>query len=348
MKKKKLLTSDEISSLCLELALLTHSGLGIGDGIHLLAEDASGEPRDFLTALAETVDGGSPLSEAMRKSGGFPDYVCSLTAVGEQSGRPEEALRALSDYYEAQARLETRMRDALLYPASLLLLMLVVIAVLLIRVLPVFNEVFAALGGRMTGLAGGLLALGRAMDRALPLLWVILAVCVAFMTLFGASASFRASLFARRESRGGDRGISGTLFRTHFAQALAMGMQSGLPMEDALELAASFQKNNSAAALHCHDCRSRLDQGAGLAEALRDSQLLPAAYCRMLALGIRSGSGDSVMREIAGRMEEQCDDAINARVSRVEPAMVIATSVLVGVILLSVMLPLMNIMSAIG
>lgn len=68
----------------------------------------------------------------------------------------------------------------------------------------------------------------------------------------------------------------------------------------------------------------------------------------MLALGIRSGSGDSVMREISQRMEEQCGEAIDARVSRVEPTMVIVISILMGVILLSAMLPLMNIMSAIG
>lgn len=348
MKKKKLMTSEEISSLCMELALLTHSGLGIGDGLHLLAEDTDGEQRKILQTLAETVESGIPLSDAMRDSGVFPDYVPSLAAVGERAGRPEESLRALSAYYEGQARLESRVRDAVLYPASLLLLMLVVIAVLLIKVLPVFNDVFTSLGGRMTGLAGGLLTLGRVMDGMLPVLWAVLAVCVVLLALFASSGAFRAGILNRRETRGGERGISGTLFRTHFAQALAMGLQSGLPVEDALELASSFQQKNAAVSLRYHDCRSRLEQGAGLAEALRDAGLLPAAYCRMLALGIRSGTGDSVMREISQRMEEQCGEAINAKVSRVEPTMVIATSVLVGVILLSVMLPLMNIMSAIG
>lgn len=348
MKKAKLMTSEETSSLCMELALLTHSGLGIGDGLHLLAEDAKGEQRKMLGALAKTVDSGSPLSDAMRESGVFPDYVCSLTAVGERAGRPEESLRALSAYYEGQARLEARIRDALLYPASLMLLMLVVIAVLLIKVLPVFDDVFASLGGRMTGLAGGLLTLGRAMDDTLPVFWAVLAVCIVFLAAFAVSGTFRASLLNRWETRGGDRGISGMLFQTHFAQALTMELQSGLPVEEALELASSFQEKNPTASLRYHNCRSRLDQGAGLAEALRDSGLLPAAYCRMLALGIRSGSGDSVMREISQRMEEQCGEAIDAKVSRVEPTMVVVTSILVGVILLSVMLPLMNILSVIG
>lgn len=348
MKKKRLMASEEISSLCMELALFVHSGLEIGDSLYLLAEDATGESRATLNALAAAIDGGSPFSEAMRESGVFPDYVCVLTAVGERAGRPEESLRALSAYYEGRARLEARVRSALLYPSSLLLLMLVVIAVLLVKVLPVFDTVFASLGGRMTGLAGWLLALRRVLDDILPALWVALAACVAFLTAFAASGTMRASLLNWLGNRDGERGISGMLFRTHFAQMLAMGMQSGLPIEEVLEMASSFHKGNPTAALRYHDCRSRLNQGAGLAEALRESRLLPAAYCRILALGIRGGSGDAVMGEISRRMEEQCEEAIDAKVGRIEPAMVIATSVLVGVILLSAMVPLMNILSAIG
>lgn len=348
MKRRRLMASEDISSLCMGLALFVHSGLEIGDSLHLLAEDAEGELRTMLNALAAAIDGGSPLSEAMRESGIFPEYVFVLTAVGERTGRPEESLRALSAYYEGRARLEGRVRSALIYPSSLLVLMLVVIAVLLIRVFPVFDDVFASLGGQMSGLAGWLLALGRVLDGILPALWAALAACVAFLAAFAASGTMRASLLNRLGNGDGGHGISGMLFQTHFAQMLAMGMQSGLPIEEALELASLFHKENPSAALRYHDCRSRMNQGAGLAEALRDSGLLPAVYCRILALGIRGGSGDSAMGEISRRMEEQCGEAIDAKVGRIEPAMVITTSVLVGAILLSAMVPLMNILSAIG
>ena len=85
-----------------------------------------------------------------------------------------------------------------------------------------------------------------------------------------------------------------------------------------------------------------------LAQAVRQSEVLPPAECRLLALGLRSGSGDRVMEDIARRLGQAGEDALEDRVSRVEPALVGVTSVLVGVILLSVMLPLMHIMSAIG
>lgn len=346
MSKKKW-TNGEISSLCMELSLLLHAGLSAADGLHLLSEDEESDP--LLSELSRLADGGAPLSAVLRSGGVFPEYVCALTACGERTGRTEEALRALSEYYDGRERLEGRVRSALLYPSVLLVLMLVVITVLLVRVLPVFDEVYASLGGQLTGLAGGLLTLGRALDAAMPVLLAVLAVAAAVLGAFAVSEGFRAWVLGRwRSGPRGDRGLSRRLDTARFAQALAMGLSSGLPVEEALELAASLGGGNAAAQRRCRDCLSRLEQGAGLAEALRQSDLLPPAACRMLALGIRSGSGDAVMNELANRLSEESEAAVEAAVSRVEPTLVIVTSLLVGAILLSVMLPLMNIMAAIG
>ena len=91
-----------------------------------------------------------------------------------------------------------------------------------------------------------------------------------------------------------------------------------------------------------------LEEGLGFAEALRQGEALPPAACTLLALGIRSGSGDTVIREIARRLTEEGENALRERAERVEPALVLAASVLVGIILLAVMLPLLRVMSALG
>ena len=109
-----------------------------------------------------------------------------MIEVGEETGRTEEALSALSQYYEQRARLDRQVRSALLYPAVMLVLMLLVIGVLLVRVLPIFDDVYASLGGRLTGVAGGLLAIGRWLDSAMPVLWVLLALVVVGFGAFGA------------------------------------------------------------------------------------------------------------------------------------------------------------------
>ncbi len=348
MKKQKL-SNIEISDLCMGLSLLLHAGVSTGDGLALMAEeDQKSASGTLLKELSDQVDRGSSLTEALRDSGRFPEYVCGLLDVGERSGRMEEALSSLAAYYENRARLDRQIRAALMYPAILLLIMLAVIVILLIKVLPVFNEVYAGLGGRLTGVAGGLLALGQSMDNAMPVLCVILGVIVLFAGLFAALPSFRGRLLAVWQRHGGDRGVSRKINTARFAQSLSMGISSGLPLEEAIDLSASLLQGTPSAVKRCENCLSRLKDGESLAKAMGQSGLLPRTECRLLEAGMNSGSGDAAMEQIVRRLSEDSEMALEEKVGQVEPALMIITSVLVGLILLSVMLPLMHIMTAIG
>lgn len=349
MRKKSLLSHDEIGSLCLELSLLFHAGVGAADALSLLAqEEPEGELRQLLTEMAGQVDHGLSLSAAFIDSCRFPDYVCSLLEVGEQAGRTEETLSSLSQYYENRARMDRSLRAALLYPCVLLLIMLAVIVVLLTKVLPVFNDVYADLGGQLTGVAGGLLAFGQALDRGMPILCVLLAGTVALLLAFSLSTAFRQRLLAFWRRHWGDRGVSRKLDTARFAQGLSVGLSSGLPLEEATSLSAGILDSNPAAHARCWDCLSRLEGGASLSQAIAQSGVLPSAQCRLLELGLRSGSGDAAMEQIARRLSEESEAALEQKVGQVEPTLVVVASVLVGLILLSVMLPLMHIMTTIG
>ena len=337
---KKMISNEELSTLCLELSMLLHAGVGMGDALSLLAEEGD----KLLGEMAEQVDGGMPLSAALRDSGRFPVYACGLVEVGERTGRTEEALAALARYYEDRVRLARRVRSALLYPAVMLVLMLVVIAVLLVKVLPIFDDVYASLGGRLTGVAGGLLALGRWLEGAMPVLWVLLALVALFAAAFAASGSFRTRVLSLWRNSHGDKGVARLLNNARLAQAMAMGMASGLPLDEAVTLSAGLME--AGAKERCLACQKQLEEGQSLSTALRT--LLPANQCRLLELGQRSGTGDASMEKIARDLTEQGEAALDDLVGRVEPALVLVCSVLVGLILLSVMLPLMHIMSAIG
>ena len=109
MKTK--LSNSEISALSLELSMLLHAGVSVADGLSLMAQGGRGEEKELLSTLARKMDDGAGLAEAFRETGAFPSYVCGLVEVGERSGRTEEALSALSDYYESRARLERRVRE---------------------------------------------------------------------------------------------------------------------------------------------------------------------------------------------------------------------------------------------
>lgn len=339
------LTHGEIADFCRQLALLLHAGIGIADGVFLLAEEA---PSPLLKDLGTQLDAGSSLSEAMGKSAAFDRCVTGMVAMGEQTGMLEEVLLAMASFYDQRSRSSRSIRNALAYPSLLLALMVVVLGVLLIKVLPVFDGVYASLGSRLTGVAAALLHLGEALRRAMPVLFALLGLLALAAALYAYCAPVRGKVNAWWTARFGDRGVSRKFNNANFARAMALGLAGALPLEDAVEMSANLLADIPGAARRCRDCANQLRSGKPLAEAMKGAGLLPPAESRMLSVGLTQGSGDRVMAEIADRLMEQANEALETAVAKVEPAMVLAASGLVGAILLSVMLPLMNIMSAIG
>jgi len=347
--KKTMLSNEYISAFCLQISLLIHAGIGMSDGMHLLAEDEQNSSlKELLLQMSGSLDEGKQLSEAMKETGAFPDYVIHMAETGERTGRTEKAFRSMAEYYEGQRQLQDRIKSAVAYSSVLLVLVLIIIGILLIRILPIFNQVYEQLGGNMDGLAGGLLVFGRMLEGALPVIAVVLAAVFLVAVVVRCHAGLRekvSELFLRLT---GNFDVAKKISTSRFVSALSMGMMSGLVMEEALELAASFQEKQPKAKQKFERCRVLLEEGSTLPQALKDTGLLEPVYCRMLALGEKSGTADSVVEEISRRLEEDARSAIEKLVGKVEPAIVITTSLLVGIILLAVMLPLMNIMASIG
>ena len=347
--KKIILSNEYISAFCLQIALLMHAGINLADGIHMLAEDETDEKsKELLQFLAGELDDGIQLSEAMAETGCFPDYVINMAATGEGTGRTEQAFKALADYYDNQKQLNDRIRSALVYPIVLLFLMVIIIGILLVQVLPIFNKVYNQLGSSMDGMAGGLLKLGQGLSNFLPVIGVVVGAFAVTAILILYNSKVRNVVISWFRRHFGEYGLNRKISMARFASAFTMGMLSGLPMEEAMKLAAAFHQDVPQANERYELCLRLLEQGEPLAEAMRTAKIFEPLYCRMLALGIKSGNGDDVMEEISRRLNDDAAQSIEELVSKVEPTIVIVTSIIVGIILVAVMLPLMNIMTSIG
>lgn len=347
--KQLRLDHEQVGTLCRALGHLYHAGIGAGDALALLAEDAaSAGEKTLLQSMSRQADEGAALSQIFRDAGCFPDYVCALMEVGEQVGRSEDTLHALADYYQGRARMERRLKSTLLYPSVLLVVLLAVVVVLLVWVLPVFNDVYARLGSSLTGLAGGLLMLGGVLRRLMPLICVLLALAVAFVMVMGVSSAARDRLLNAWGRERGDKGLARRINTARFVQALAMGMASGMTDHQAVGLAAGLSGGSDRFQRRCAACLGALEAGKGLSAALRESELLSGAQCRLLEAGLRGGNAEQVMEQIALRTLEESEQELESIAARIEPTVVVVMSILVGAILLSVMLPLMHIMTAIG
>ena len=343
------LEQEQIASLCRALGHLCHAGISTGDALSLLAADESPSPeKDLLQVMARHADGGLPLAKIFRAAECFPNYVCDLLEVGERVGRLEDTLHALANYYDGRARLERQLKTALLYPSVLLGVLLAVVVILLVWVLPVFNDVYIRLGSRLTGVAGGLLALGGALRACLPGVCAVLAAAAVAAVLLSLCPPLRVWLQTVWKHRLGDKGLGRQVNTARFTQALAMAMSSGLTDEEAAALAAGLADVGSGFHDRCRACLDRLDEGCSLSSALVQTGILTPSQGRLLEAGTKSGSGAAVMEQISAQALAQSEQRLEDLTGQVEPAVVLVLSLLVGAILLSVMLPLMHIMTAIG
>lgn len=345
MKEQKL-TTKEIGSLCYALSHLIHAGIPEADALHLLArEEPSQDHKDLLSDMAQRADEGQHLAAVFQSSHRFPPYVCALLEVGRQTGKTEETLSALGRYYEERARMDQTLRRALLYPTALFAVLLGVIGVLLIWVLPIFDDVYAQLGSHLTGLAGGLLALGAALKQLLPLLAVLFALIAAALAI----PPLRKKAFSLARNLWGDRGALKSTNNARFIQALSMALSSGMNNGEAVRLATAVAQGDAPHFLRrCDGCLDLLEQGGTLAHALEGSGFLAPGDARLLEAGRRSGRSESVMTHISHRLTQESKEDLEHAAGRLEPVLIIIACVLIGIVLLSVLLPLMNIMNAIG
>jgi len=346
--KDKHLKNLEISRLCHGLSLFLHAGISPMEGLVLLSGEEDGDMREMLTRMADSLDDGKTLSEAMLEEGVFASDVTGMTSVGEKTGRLEESLASLGAYYDSRDKTDKLIRNSLAYPSALMLVILCVIAVMLVKVLPVFDSVYVSLGSQLTGISGALLSIGKVMNQIMPALLFLLFAAVLFLSVFFVSESFRSKLFSLMQKKFSSKGLFYKLNGARFAEALSMALRSGLHDDEAVLLAGELLSDIPYAVKKCDECRALLLKGKSLPAALGESACLPQYACAMLSVGIKAGCSDKVMEEISTRLSSEATEAVEGHIAAIEPVMVSISSVLIGALLLSVMLPLMNIMSAIG
>jgi type IV pilus assembly protein PilC len=347
--KRKTLNSSYLSAFCLEVSLFLHAGVSISDGLHMLRDDDNDSAsKALLDELFKVTEEGRLFSEAIESAGVFPPYMLEMIALAEKTGKLEDTMKSLSEYYERQSRLTASIKNAVFYPIILIAIMMVVIAVIVVKVLPIFNGVFNQLGTQMSSFAMSIMQFGQVLSGASTVIFVVIGILLALIVLSYLVESVRDSIAAIFKNAFGTKGIFKRISSARFAFAMAMAIESGIDSDDSITMAARVTGGGSGLMASAEKCKQLLAEGAKLGDALTDSGIFTSKNNRMLSLAQQTGTLPEVMGTIAQRSEETIRDEIDSLISKIEPTLVILTSVIVGVILLSVMLPLVSIMSTIG
>lgn len=334
---------------CRELHQLVRTGIPLAEGLTMLREDETDpDTRSWLEALCRSTEEGLPLASALRETGAFPAYMTDMVSLAEETGRLEDVLLSLQRHYDRQLRMAADIRGAVAVPVTLFAVMVAVVILLVTQVLPVFDRVFAQLGVRMGAVATGMMNAGAVLAKAGTGIAVVLVVIAAAALIIALVPALREKFTGWFRHSFGGRGILGQMAAARFASSMSMAVASGLSMEESVSLSAKLCGGAKEIDEKTEQCRKEIEAGGSPADALAGSGLFSGRDCRLLKLAEQTGSLPDTLEDLAQRQEEESLRRIDRTVGAIEPAIVVITSALAGVILLSVMLPLMGLLSTIG
>ena len=337
-----------VSAFCESMAMMVQAGIRTDEAVSLLqsGEGGGGVLEQGLAVMKDRIEQGSGLAAAMKETGIFPEYALRMIEAGESSGRLEDILFSLSRYYADQKTISEKLRNAVTYPAAMLMLIIAVLAVMLVMVLPAFTQVYDTLTGSLAASSYSYVRWAHA------LCWIALAVMVllAAALLVGLllwRKGRRAPVEALLRRNGLCASILDSMGMFRFTAALSTFLASG-EMQDEAVLRSLPMTDCAPVEEKLKRCALRMEEGHSIAQAAWDEKLFEPVYGRMLLAGERSGNMEQVLQRLTGLLEENCANLVDRLVGIVDPLLSGVLMLTVGLSLLSVMLPLIGMMNAVA
>lgn len=297
--------------------------------------------QDMLLAIKADIEGGSTLNEGLSKFPfHFDELFCNLVEAGEHAGILEELLGKIAEYKEKTEILKAKIKKALTYPISVLVVAVIVTAILLIFVVPQFESLFTGFGADLPVFTQMVVELSRFMQE-----W--------WWAIFGAIGII---IFVLKEFKKRSRKFNHAIDRTvlklpvigeimnkaaiaRYARTLSTMSAAGVPLVEALESVAGATGNivYSDAVMQI---REQVATGIQLQQAMKNSGLFPHMVVQMVAIGEESGAVESMLGKVADFYEEEVDNAVDSLASLIEPMIMAVLGVLVGGLIIAMYLPI--------
>lgn len=339
------LNNRELFQFCEQFSIILRSGMSAIEGLAILNDDSQTERgKEILTFLYKDMEESGSLAHAMEQSGAFPASAAAYVRTGEETGCLDEVMKGLSAFYEKEIQITDQIQSAVAYPLVMLGMMTAVIVILLVKVLPVFRQVFRQLGLEMSGISGALLGIGETLSHYSTAFLVLLAAMIGFILFLVLHPKGQELIRKIVCHFPGIKEIPVNLDYSRLCQCISLGIRSGLSPELCVELAGAVVTQTEIRE-KLTSIQKQLAEGYGFTEAITESGLFKAMELRLISLGFQAGASDEVMEKLAEQYEEKSTDSVSHIVSILEPTIVIVLSILVGLVLLSVMMPLLGLLS---
>lgn len=347
--KRSKITPGDIAIFSRQLATMMKAGVPLVSAFEIVADGLdNANLRDLIMDIKSEVEGGNSLANSIRKKPEhFDDLFCNLVDAGEQSGALETMLDRIATYKEKTEALKAKIKKALNYPIAVVVIAIVVTMILLIKVVPTFEDLFAGFGAELPAFTQFVINISEVVQE-----WW-------FVWLIGVFTFGYAFKQAKNRSEAFNHFLDRLVLKlpivspiihkaviARFARTLATTFSAGVPLVEALESVAGATGNYvyQTAVLKVQD---DVSTGTQLQTSMRATNIFPAMAVQMVAIGEESGALDTMLDKVASYYEEEVDNAVDGLTSLMEPLIMSVLGVLVGGLIIAMYLPIFQMGNAV-
>lgn len=327
-----------------QFSTMIDAGLPMVQCLDILQEQQENPTfKKILRQVKKDVEEGATLSEALRKHPKvFDNLFVNLVAAGEIGGILDVIMGRLANYIERTAALKKKVKGAMTYPGIVISIAVLVVAVILIYVIPVFAGLFVSAGVKLPALTQFVMNISEFAQNYFH--WIGLGGILLFM-------GYKRFRRTRRGREATDRiylrlPVFGMLIRkvavARFTRTLGTMLASGVPILDGLDVVASTS-GNVVIEKALREARNAIAEGRPIAEPLSETGVFPGMVTQMIAVGEATGALDTMLGKIADFYDEEVNAAVEALTSLLEPAMIVFLGVVIGGLLIAMYLPIFQI-----
>jgi len=329
-----------------QFSTMIDAGLPIIQCLDILyAQQENATFKKMLRSIKDDVESGSTLAEALKKfPNEFDDLFVNMIAAGEAGGILDTILRRLSTYMEKAARLKSKVKGAMTYPIVTLIIAGAVLAVILVFVIPVFEDMFADMGGELPAFTQMVVKVSDFTKKNVIYIVVGLILFIFAFKKFQSTEKGRAII---------DKNllrlpVFGDLIRkvavSKFTRTMGTMLSSGVAILEALEIVAKTAGNKTIEKA-VYSVRSDIAEGRTMADPLIESGVFPSMVCQMIAVGESTGALDAMLEKIAIFYDEEVDQAVENLTALIEPFMLVFLGITIGGLVIAMYLPVFKMAS---
>jgi type IV pilus assembly protein PilC len=342
-------TKKDVVIFTRQFSTMIDAGLPLVQGLNILAEQMENRTfKGILRQITKDVEGGATLADALGKHPKvFDSLFVNLVAAGEVGGILDTILQRLAAYIEKAEKLKSKVKGAMVYPIAVLGIGVLVMAVIMVFVIPVFQEMFSGFGKGLPALTQ--LVINISDFTKGNIIYIIIGVGL-FIWIFRRY---------KRTSSGG-RNIDFVLLKipifgelvkkvavARFTRTLGTMLSSGVTILDALEITAKTAGNVIVEEV-IYDARTSIAEGQTIAEPLSESEIFPSMVSQMISVGESTGALDAMLEKIANFYDDEVDATVSALTALMEPLMMMLLAGALGPIIIAMYLPIFQMASAMG